>query len=109
MMTMGMENWRRVSEVMAYVNEVINEVYDLTEGHCFYWGIQLSFRNYGKVGEKGAWEIDHFIPIASNGTHQPHNWVPACVNCNTEKSDLLPWQYDPDRFGCGDRDPSNYL
>jgi 5-methylcytosine-specific restriction endonuclease McrA len=94
---------------MAYTKEDIKWVYDRTEGYCFYCGIRLSFKNYGSVGKRGAWEIDHFIPIASNGAHQPYNWVPACVSCNTEKSDLLPWEYDPERFTQGDRDPDDYI
>ena len=94
---------------MAHTNGDVNWVYDRAEGHCFYCGIQLSFKNYGDVGQKGAWEIDHFIPIASNGADQLYNWVPACVNCNTEKADLLPWEYDPDRFRRGDREPDNYI
>lgn len=94
---------------MGYNDEYVNWVYDRTRGQCFYCGITLSFKNYGIVGNKGAWEIDHFIPIASKGAHQPHNWVPACVNCNTEKSDMLPWKYNPGRFKQGDRDPENYM
>lgn len=93
---------------MSYTDEDRNWVYDRTGGHCFYCGIQLSFSNYGLVGERGAWEIEHFIPIASNGAHQPYNWVPACVGCNTAKADLLPWEFDP-RFRQGDRDPSHYI
>ena len=84
---------------MAYSEAEVNLVYDRTNGRCFYCGVQLSFKNYGKVGEKGAWEIDHFIPIASNGAHQPYNWVPACVECNTAKSGALPWEFSPDTFG----------
>ncbi len=94
---------------MGYTDEDVNWVYARTEGQCFYCGIRLSFRNYGIVGNKCAWEIDHFIPIVSNGAHQPYNWVPACVNCNTEKSDMLPWEYMPDKFEQGDRDPENYI
>jgi len=94
---------------MAYTIDDIKWVYDRTEGHCFYCGIQLSLKNYGVVGKRGAWEIDHFIPIRSNGAHQPYNWVAACVSCNTEKADLLPWKYNPNRFRQGDRDPDNYI
>ncbi len=94
---------------MAYTDHEIEDVYDLTGGTCFYCGKRLSLRNYGRVGGVGAWEVDHFYPIASGGAHQPYNWVPACVACNTEKSDAFPWEFDPDRFRPGDRDPANYL
>lgn len=94
---------------MAYTDDDLTWVYDRTGGKCFYCGKSISFKNYGEVGEKGAWEVDHFIPLASNGADQPYNWVPACINCNTEKSDLLPWEYDPERFLKGDRDPDHYI
>ncbi|MCK6512131.1 HNH endonuclease [Myxococcota bacterium] len=94
---------------MSYNNDELNWVYDRTGGYCFYCGIKLAFVNYGKVGNRGCWEVDHFIPLASNGAHQPYNWVPACVDCNTRKSNLLPWHFMPDRFSQGERDPENYL
>lgn len=94
---------------MPYTEEDVNWVYDRTGGACFYCGMRLSFHNYGDVGERGAWEFDHFIPLASGGAHQPYNCVPACVGCNSEKADLLPWDFDPERFDRGDRDPENYL
>lgn len=94
---------------MPYSDEDRNWVYDRTNGKCFYCGKQLSRINYGKVGNKGAWEVEHFIPIRSNGAHQPYNWVAACIDCNTRKADLLPWEFDPQRFGQGERDPENYL
>jgi len=93
---------------VSYHDDDINEVYDLRKGRCFYCGKQLSFQNYGVVGEKGAWEVDHFIPLAAGGADQPDNWVPACVDCNTRKSDLFPWEFEPETFATGDRDPANY-
>ena len=86
----------------------VNDVYDLTAGRCFYCEKRLSFHNYGRVGERGAWEIDHFIPFARRGRDGIENFVPACIGCNTEKGNLMPWQYD-ERFEVGDRDPGNYL
>lgn len=94
---------------MAYSDDEVNWVHDRTDGYCFYCDKRLSFRNYGIVGGSGCWEIDHFIPIASSGAHQPYNWVPACVDCNTRKADSLPWDFDPGRFKPGDRDPEGYL
>ena len=81
---------------------------DRTGGRCFYCGIQLAFHSYGAVGARGSWEVDHFIPLASRGADQPYNWVPACIAC-TDKSDLLPWQFEPRRFGSGIRDPELHL
>lgn len=94
---------------MPYNDEELTLIFYWADGLCFYCEKKLSFSNYGKVGERGAWEVDHFIPIASNGAHQMYNLVPACVSCNTEKSDMMPWEYQPLRFKQGDRDPNNYL
>ncbi len=94
---------------MAYSDEDINWAHDRADGHCFYCGIRLSFKNYGIVGAHAAWEIDHFIPLSRGGPDQPYNWVPACVDCNTRKSDLFPWEFDPLRFEEDDRDPDNYV
>jgi 5-methylcytosine-specific restriction endonuclease McrA len=94
---------------MSYTDDDINWVYDRTRGYCLYCGIKLSFQNYGIVGAKGAWEIDHFVPRRSDGAHHPYNWDPACVDCNTTKSDALPWEFDPERFRLGDRNPDNYI
>jgi len=92
-----------------YTQDDVNWVYDRTGGYCFYCDSKLSFANYGKVGRKGAWEIDHFIPLRSGGAHQPYNWVSACIDCNTRKADLLPWEFDPERFRAGERDPDNNI
>ena len=94
---------------MAYSEDDVNELYDLADGTCFYCEKRLSFQNYGAVGEVGAWEVDHFIPLAAGGTDEPRNRVPACVDCNTRKSDLMPWEFDPDRFAEGDENPDNYI
>jgi 5-methylcytosine-specific restriction endonuclease McrA len=94
---------------MSYTDDDINWVYDRAGGQCFYRDMRLSFKNYGIVGAKGAWEIDHFLPVRSGGAHQPYNWVPACVDCNTRKSDSFPWEFDPDRFRVRDRNPDNYI
>jgi len=96
---------------MAHSEEDVNWVYDRTlqRGRCFYCCKQLSFANYGIVGSKGTWEIDHFIPLAAGGEDTRYNWVPACVNCNTEKADLLPWEFMPQRFTRGDLNPNHYI
>lgn len=94
---------------MAYSNDDKDWIYDRASGGCFYCGMRLAFHNYGKVGKRGAWEVDHFYPWVSGGAHQPYNLVPACIDCNTRKSDRFPWEFDPERFARGDRDPDNYL
>ena len=94
---------------MAATTYDLNWVHERTSRRCFYCGKQLSLANYGAVGAKDAWQVDHFIPVRSRGPHQPSNWVPACVDCNTRKADSMPWEFDPTRFTEGDRDPDNYI
>lgn len=96
---------------MPYSEEDVNWVYDHVHPHglCFYCCKQLAFVNYGAVGAKGAWEIDHFIPLAAGGSDERHNLVPACVSCNTKKSDLLPWEYMRNKFSERDTNPNHYL
>ena len=84
-------------------------VYARTDGRCFYCDEELVLDNRGKVGRRGAWELDHFIPFSRGGSDKLYNLVPACVDYNTRKSDLMPWEFDPDTFGKGDRDPDDYL
>ncbi len=73
---------------MPYDDEVINYVYDKTKRYCYYCGKRLSFVNYGKLGERGSWEIDHSKPRAKNGSNHLNNLVPACIECNRDKKTL---------------------
>lgn len=73
---------------MAYTEDELNYIYDKNRGYCWHCAKKLSFQNYGRPGEKGAWEVDHSIPISRGGTHHLNNLVPACVECNRSKQDL---------------------
>ena len=46
---------------MGFDNETVVDVYHKTGDYCNYCGKKLSLKNYGKVGNHGAWEIDHSI------------------------------------------------
>ncbi|MCA6256950.1 MAG: HNH endonuclease [Phenylobacterium sp.] len=37
-------------------------------------------------GLTGTWHIDHVIPLALGGRHDPGNWVPVCVDCHKAKT-----------------------
>ncbi len=71
---------------MGFDNETVVAVYDKTNGYCYYCGKKLSLKNYGKVGNHGAWEIDHSKPKSKGGTDYLRNLVVACVSCNRDKS-----------------------
>jgi HNH endonuclease len=38
-------------------------------------------------------EIDHVVPVASGGSSEESNLVPACYDCNTEKGSYHPSQW----------------
>ncbi len=72
---------------MPFSDDVINVVYDKNDGYCYYCGKKLSFANYGEVGARGSWHIDHSRPKAKGGSDYLRNLVPACIDCNLGKSD----------------------
>jgi 5-methylcytosine-specific restriction endonuclease McrA len=37
-------------------------------------------------------QLDHVIPLALGGTHDPQNIVPACRSCNAAKKDHADWR-----------------
>ncbi len=54
-------------------------------GHrCVYCATSLS---------PGTVTLDHVMPRAHGGTHDPGNLVAACMACNRLKSDCLPWEF----------------
>lgn len=73
---------------MKYSDEELNYIYDKNNGYCWHCGKKLSWKNYGKPGEKGAWEVDHSVPLSRGGTGYLRNFVPSCVECNRSKGDL---------------------
>jgi hypothetical protein len=64
----------------------LNAIYDRTSGYCHICGRKVYFSNYGIVGAKGAWEVEHSRPQARGGTHHGNNLYAACIPCNREKS-----------------------
>lgn len=37
------------------------------------------------LDERGAWDIDHVVPLSRGGLHELQNLVIACVRCNRSK------------------------
>ena len=64
----------------------INAIYDRSSGYCHICGRKVCFINYGLLGAKGAWEIEHSRPRARGGTNHGNNLYAACMSCNREKS-----------------------
>ncbi|PUB84847.1 MAG: endonuclease [gamma proteobacterium symbiont of Ctena orbiculata] len=46
---------------------------------------RLCFGNYGAIGKRGAWEIEHSRPQSKDGTDHMNNLYAACVSCNRSK------------------------
>jgi len=71
---------------MAYDNDTLNDIYDRTDGRCHICGKKLSFVNYGKLGRRGAWEVEHSRSRARGGTDRLCNLFSACIPCNRQKA-----------------------
>ncbi len=72
---------------MPFDEDTVNRVYDKTNGYCAYCRKKLAFSNYGVRGAKGSWHIDHSRSKSNGGSDYLRNLVPACINCNMDKSD----------------------
>jgi len=70
---------------MDPVSEKLSLIYERTCGYCHLCGKKLSYRNYGRIGEKGAWEIEHSVPRALGGSDHLNNLYAACIACNRSK------------------------
>ncbi len=73
---------------MSFDEDDLEYIFGKTGRECRYCGKHLAWNNYGRVGQRGAWEVDHSIPISRGGTDHLNNLWPACVSCNTEKGTL---------------------
>jgi 5-methylcytosine-specific restriction endonuclease McrA len=65
----------------------LRAIYERTEGRCHICRKQLSFRNYGSIGKRGAWEIEHSVAQARGGTDHGNNLFAAHISCNRSKGD----------------------
>lgn len=70
-----------------YLSERLRRIYDKTDGNCHLCRGSLAFSNYGNLGSRGAWEVDHSIPKAKDGTDNLNNLFPAHTSCNRSKQD----------------------
>lgn len=70
---------------MAFDKKQLEWIYNRTSGYCHICGKKLARTNYGKLGAKGAWEVEHSVPRCKGGTDHLNNLFPAHVSCNREK------------------------
>ena len=78
---------------MGWGYSTLNKIFDSTSGYCYYCGKKIAWKNYGKLGERGCWEVDHFHPQSSGGSNLIDNLVPACIPCNRDKGTLSGDEY----------------
>ena len=71
---------------MKVDSERLNNIYDKTRGKCHLCHKKLAFKNYGAIGTRGAWEIEHSKPRSKGGTDHLNNLYSACIKCNRQKS-----------------------
>lgn len=70
---------------MRLTDEQVNDIFDRTSGKCHLCHKKLSFKNYARHGERGAWEVEHSVPRADGGSNRGNNLYAACISCNREK------------------------
>ena len=66
-------------------NEKLERIFQRTDGQCHLCRKHLSFGNYGTIGKRGAWEIEHSRPRSKGGSDHMNNLYAACVSCNRSK------------------------
>ncbi|MDX9973787.1 MAG: HNH endonuclease signature motif containing protein [FCB group bacterium] len=72
---------------MAFDQQRQDAIFKKTDGRCHICRKKLARKNYGGVGARGAWEVEHSVPQAVGGTHHLNNLYPACIPCNRSKRD----------------------
>ena len=58
---------------MDYSDEFLDKLFDKTSGKCHICHKVLCFTNFGAIGLRGAWEIEHSVPKSCGGTDHFNN------------------------------------
>lgn len=72
---------------MAFDPKRQDAIFKKTDGRRHICRKKLARKNYGVVGARGAWEMEHSVSQAAGGTHHLNNLFPACIPCNRSKRD----------------------
>jgi len=83
---------------MPYDMIDLRYIFDKTNGYCYHCRKKLAWKNYGVVGVRGAWEVDHSNPRAKGGTDYIRNLIPSCISCNRSKGILSSRKYQDSIF-----------
>jgi 5-methylcytosine-specific restriction endonuclease McrA len=84
---------KRIPRSVRLTEEEKDEVFDKTDGACYWCGEQLLRGRYGKL-EKNAWEPDHIVPQSKGGEDDVSNLVPSCPGCNRSRQDTDAEDFD---------------
>jgi len=68
-----------------YTTEELRKIYERTNGNCHICHGRMALKNYGVVGARSAWEIDHSVPRARDGRDHGNNLFGAHIPCNRSK------------------------
>ena len=90
---------------MDFQDRLLIEVFNRTQGYCFYCRREIVFHAYRAFSERGVWVIDRFIPVSKGSSDNPDNWVA----CSHRKDEPLSWEFDPARFRPDVWTPDSYL
>jgi hypothetical protein len=71
---------------MTYFPDRLDSIFERTSGICHICQGTLCRSNYGKFGQRGAWEVEHSVPRSLGGTDHLNNLFAACCSCNRKKS-----------------------
>lgn len=75
----------RKAKNMGFDIKKRNSIFARTDGLCHICRKKLVFKNYGQVGKRGAWEVEHSVPKAAGGTDHGNNLYASCIPCNRKK------------------------
>lgn len=67
-----------------YSDELLERVFEKTDGRCHLCGGTLRIQSYGRGGRYG-WEVEHSVPLARGGSENLRNLFPAHGTCNRAK------------------------
>ena len=77
------------SSIYCDTTEVINFAIKVSEGKCFYCGLEINNEELGTI----PYAYDHFYPATNFNLFTRGNIVLSCRNCNSLKGDKNPLQF----------------
>lgn len=69
----------------SFTEETKSRVFEKTAGYCHLCNKKIARKNYGSHGSRGAWEVDHSVPVSKGGKNHLNNYLAACISCNRAK------------------------